>query len=170
MKQEISIKLKRLYELYEQPMYRVAYAVLHQAEAAEDAVSDAFLKVVRHINKIGDPESEEAKHYMIKVIRSTAFTQYRKLQKKYEAEILIEDSSADIPVYDRNDIQISDLLDHLEIPDRELVKMRCCDELPWQTIADKMNITAACARKRFERVRKQLIKLKGEQDCEQVSR
>lgn len=170
MKQESSIKLRRLYELYEQPMYRVAFAVLHHAEAAEDAVSDAFLKVVRHINKIGDPESEEAKHYMIKVIRSTAFNQYRKLQKKYEAEILIEDSILDIPVYDSDSIQVSDLLDQLEISDRELVKMRCCDELPWQTIADRLNITAACARKRFERVRKEIIKLKGEQDREQVSR
>ena len=35
-------KLKELYELYEQPMYRIAYAFLHNKEMAEDAVSDAF--------------------------------------------------------------------------------------------------------------------------------
>lgn len=36
-------KLDQLYALYEQPMYRIAYAILHHTEQAEDAVSDAFL-------------------------------------------------------------------------------------------------------------------------------
>ena len=33
-------KLKLLYDIYEQPMYRIAYAILHHTEQAEDAVSD----------------------------------------------------------------------------------------------------------------------------------
>ena len=39
-------KLHQLYALYEQPLYRIAYAILHQTEQAEDAVSDAFLKII----------------------------------------------------------------------------------------------------------------------------
>lgn len=40
-------KLKRLYELYEQPMYRIAYAVLHNSYLAEDAVSEAFVRLIK---------------------------------------------------------------------------------------------------------------------------
>ena len=29
-------KLHQLYALYEQPLYRIAYAILHQTEQAED--------------------------------------------------------------------------------------------------------------------------------------
>ena len=42
--QEKQETLRQLYEQYEQPMYRIAYAILHHTEQAEDAVSDAFLR------------------------------------------------------------------------------------------------------------------------------
>ena len=45
-------KLHQLYALYEQPLYRIAYAILHQTEQAEDAVSDAFLKIISHLDQI----------------------------------------------------------------------------------------------------------------------
>ena len=48
MTYEDSQKLHSLYELYEQPMYRIAFAVLHSSSLAEDAVSDAFVTVIRH--------------------------------------------------------------------------------------------------------------------------
>ena len=48
-----SEKLEALYRLYEKPLYHIAMAVLHHHEQAEDAVHDAFCKVMRHIK----PES-----------------------------------------------------------------------------------------------------------------
>lgn len=47
MTNEESDKLKRLYEFYEQPMYRIAFSVLHNSELAEDAVSDAFERIIK---------------------------------------------------------------------------------------------------------------------------
>lgn len=52
-------KLKLLYDIYEQPMYRIAYAILHHTEQAEDAVSDAFLRILKNLKKIGDVRSEK---------------------------------------------------------------------------------------------------------------
>ena len=40
-------KLHKLYRLYEKPMYHIAYAVLHHTQQTEDAVSEAFCKVIR---------------------------------------------------------------------------------------------------------------------------
>lgn len=43
-------KLHKLYRLYEKPMYHIAYAVLHHTQQTEDAVSEAFCKVIRHLD------------------------------------------------------------------------------------------------------------------------
>ena len=71
-------KLQTLYQIYEKPMYHIAYAILHHPQQAEDAVSEAFCRVIRHLDKIGEPEHPKTKQYMIKIIRSTAISQYRK--------------------------------------------------------------------------------------------
>ena len=49
-------KLHQLYALYEQPLYRIAYAILHQTEQAEDAVSDAFLHISTKSNRQTAPK------------------------------------------------------------------------------------------------------------------
>ena len=56
-------KLHQLYALYEQPLYRIAYAILHQTEQAEDAVSDAFLKIIPHLDQIESPDSPKTKAF-----------------------------------------------------------------------------------------------------------
>ena len=58
-------KLHQLYALYEQPLYRIAYAILHQTEQAEDAVSDAFLKIIPHLDQIESPDSPKTKAFLI---------------------------------------------------------------------------------------------------------
>ncbi|MFR6496134.1 MAG: hypothetical protein ACLUOF_06835 [Ruminococcus sp.] len=45
--------------------YRIAYAILHHTEQAEDAVSDAFLQNHEESEKIGNVQSEKTKHYIV---------------------------------------------------------------------------------------------------------
>lgn len=71
-----SEKLERLFELYEKKMYATAFQILQDVGQAEDAVQDAFIRVMSHMNQIKSPESQETKHFMIKVIRSAAIDIY----------------------------------------------------------------------------------------------
>ena len=41
--------IENIYKLYEQKMYQVAYSVLHDPGLAEDAVQEAFIKLMKHI-------------------------------------------------------------------------------------------------------------------------
>ena len=52
-------KLHTLYKIYEKPMYHIAYAILHHTQQTEDAVSEAFCRVIANLHKIGDPESPD---------------------------------------------------------------------------------------------------------------
>ena len=82
--QEKQETLRQLYEQYEQPMYRIAYAILHHTEQAEDAVSDAFLRILRNLEKFETMDAVQTKSYIVKVIRSTAINQYQR--NKLESE------------------------------------------------------------------------------------
>ena len=87
MTQENSEKLKALYEVYEQPMYRIAYAVLHDQGLAEDAVSEAFLRLIGKLHKLSDCNSDRTKNYIIKVIKSTSINIYRRNKKRFNSEV-----------------------------------------------------------------------------------
>ena len=47
-------KFERIYNRYRNLMYHVAYKVLSNHYDAEDAVHQAFVAIIRHLEKIGD--------------------------------------------------------------------------------------------------------------------
>jgi RNA polymerase sigma factor (sigma-70 family) len=90
-------KLEELYRLYEKPFYHIAYAILHHHQQAEDAVSEAFLQVMKHLDKINQPDSPAVKNYMIQIIKHTAINQYRKNQRQNQYCTEFDDSVFQIP-------------------------------------------------------------------------
>ena len=163
MTNDESEKLRLLYELYEQPMYRIAYAVLHDEGLAEDAVSDAFIRIMHRIERFSDCKSEKTKAYIVKVIKSTSINIYRKNKRRYSEEVSIDNA---IQVADKAQEQcdtesVNDILRGLGETDRRIVTLRCIEEMSWKEVADKLSLTEANVRKRFERTKKRL-KTKGE--------
>lgn len=165
MTQDNAVKLRRLYELYEQPMYRIAYAVLKNTASAEDAVSDAFEKIIRKIGRIGDPDSPKTKGYIVKTIKNTSIDRYRKNQAFYEKccpigeeAMQLIDSSVDIES-DVIEKENMGLLDSLNERDRQIIMLRCSDGLSWREAAYKLSMSETGIRKRFERIK---LSLKGE--------
>lgn len=163
MTQENSDKVKKLYELYEQPMYRIAYAVLHDEGLAEDAVSEAFIRLMGKLHKIGDCRSSRTKNYIIKIIKSTSINIYRRNKKRFSSELPIDEAlqiADDSQSSDKN-TSVQEILSDLSEPDRSIIVLRCIKQMPWREVADRLSITESNARKRFERTKKRL-KMKGE--------
>lgn len=169
-----SEKLRRLYELYEQPMYRIAYAVLHSSELAEDAVSESFIRIIGNLRKIGDPEAPKTKSYIIRVIKSASIDLYRKCRHFYFSEITVDYNEAQfIDEYANveekvlssgTNGELGKMLCSLGETDRSIVRLRCIEDLPWKEVAKQLSLTESNARKRFERIRKKLTEMKGEND------
>ena len=78
--------IEKCYELYEQKMYHVAYSVLHDEGLAEDAVQEAFIKLMKHNEYFAEPGSDDCKRYIITVIKNSSINMYNK--KKREQEII----------------------------------------------------------------------------------
>ncbi|MBP5361476.1 MAG: sigma-70 family RNA polymerase sigma factor [Ruminococcus sp.] len=169
-----SEKMRQLYDIYEQPMYRIAFAILGNSEAAEDSVSEAFLRLIKHLRRIDEPDSPKTKKYVIKVIRSTSIEQYRRRKQFFnreapiDSEVLqIQDNSVDIEreVFAR---QPAEILDSLTIEERKLLTLRCGYGLSWRETAERLSISESAARKRFERIKKRIITMKGDSDDENI--
>lgn len=80
-----------LFQLYEQKMYHITYAILHDSHLAEDAVMDAFVKMLEHNYRIEDPKSDASKRLVIAVTRSAAIDLYRKNKRVSSKILLTED-------------------------------------------------------------------------------
>lgn len=171
MTDEVSCKIEELYELYEQPMYRIAYAILHNVQQAEDAVHDAFVAIMRCKSDIGDVKGAETKHFIVQTIRNTAINRYRKNMKDSQHFTELDDTAAQIPdehsdvdeciKHMENTEAVKYILSGLNESDREILLLRCCDELSFKEIAQRLNLSEPAARKRYERAKKVARQQKG---------
>lgn len=89
-----AMRLARLFELQEQRMYRIAYAILHDEGQAEDAVMAAFESIVRNAKIPNDPSSLEAARLTTVAVRNAAIDQYRKNSRERQRTCSIPESMA----------------------------------------------------------------------------
>ncbi len=170
-KEENQRKIEELYRIYEQPMYRIAFAILHHVQQAEDATHDAFLKIIRNLGKIDDVSSPETKHFIVQIIRNTAINQYRKNAISMQRHMEWDDAAVQIPdennetmnrMYRMEQREMTEaILDGLSTSEREILILRCEEELSFKEIAARLSLSEAAVRKRFERARKAAQKQKG---------
>ncbi|MDE6853088.1 MAG: sigma-70 family RNA polymerase sigma factor [Lachnospiraceae bacterium] len=158
--------IETCYQLYEQKMYQIAYGILRDVQLAEDAVQNAFLKLMRHNIYFEDANSDDTKRYMITIIKHSAIDIYQ--HKKREQEFLyLSDQVIDRTDHTDQDKQteyaeLNELISQL--PPRYLTVVQCLvnKKLSVKETALELGITEVNVRKRFERAKKMLqIIVKG---------
>lgn len=159
----------RLYTAYEKMMYNIALGILKNQQDAEDAVSEAFIRIINNLSKIKDAESKPTKSFIITIIKSTSINTYNKRKKNEHVDI-----------DDVNDISNEDVeLDYLEKCDRETVH-RAIDKLndnyknalrlkyfygmSTGEMADILDISVEGVRKRLQRAEQSLMIVLSEED------
>lgn len=147
--------IEKCYKLYEQKMYQIAYSVLRDSGMAEDAVQEAFLKLVKCNVYFEDAKSDDCKRYMITVIKHASINIYNKKQKEREIMYLSDREDMMEEQIDRSSSSDSDNLEDLisNLPSKyySVVKCLTIDNLSVKETAVKLGITEANVRKRFER-------------------
>lgn len=147
-----------LYRLYEQSMYFEAYKILHDEYLAEDAVHEAFLRLIRNRSKIADPKSPAVRRYAYKTVRSAALDLYR-AQKKLRENCLVLDETIENTIISEEETLVNLPLSLIsDLPPKYASVMRCLflDGLNIRETAAVLEISEALVRKRCERARKLL--------------
>lgn len=68
----------QVYDLYAQQMYRLAFDILRNAEDAEDAVHEVFLRLVRYTGRLESASHPRTRALVMTVTRSVAIDAYRR--------------------------------------------------------------------------------------------
>lgn len=75
-------KFAALFDKYKKLLLHTAYGILYDYSLAEDAVSEAYIRVYKNLSKIADIESPQTISFLVTIVRNTSRTILNK-EKKY---------------------------------------------------------------------------------------
>ena len=75
-----------LYKEYRQLMYKTAYSVLHNSELSEDAVHEAFLRVIDNLQKFQKYSCKENVAYLVIIVRGIALNKIKRSNRESELD------------------------------------------------------------------------------------
>lgn len=150
--------IEQCFSLYEHKMFYIAYAVLHDVQLSEDAVQEAFIRLIRSGKVFAEPDSEECKKYLYTIIKNVSLNIYRK--RKREAEIMYSagDEVMDLQQseVDCESVNVEELLEDIPKKYADVVKALVIENRPVSEAAVQLDISEANVRKRFERAKKMM--------------
>lgn len=164
--------MEKLYELYEQKMFMVAYSILKDYQQAEDAVHEAFIKLSKHLSKLKDVSCEKSRRYVLMTIKGVSIDLYRKNQAdslhcfQTEADKLVQIAdkhSISETLQVENEMYIEQLLRKLSPIYKEVVLDYYYRQLSICEIAHNLTISEDAARKRLQRAVASLKQMVGDE-------
>jgi RNA polymerase sigma-70 factor (ECF subfamily) len=157
-------KFEILYEQYRRYMFRIAMQILGNAQDAEDAVHEAFIKIIKNLDKISDPKCPQTKHFIVIIVRRTAIDMMR--QKSREPETVTIDDETEGVLMDGNETDVYRTADErlvlaeamAKLPDtyRDVILLKYYHDFSDEMIADQMGMSVANVQKTIQRARKKL--------------
>jgi len=169
-----------LVETYQTPVYNLCYRMLGEAEAAEDAAQETFLRVFQHLNRYDQKRPfatwllSIAAHYCIDRLRRRKLAIFSMdAADESEAGFELPDPASPNPEAesvkkeDRDHMQ--GLLHHLDATDRAAIVMRYWSDFSEAEIADALHLTVSAVKSRLHRARRELAGLWQGQPSKQRS-
>lgn len=131
-------KFAILYETYRHLMMKVALNVLKDTFLAEDAVHEAFIKIAKNMEKIGEIDATATKRYLLTITKNATIAIYRKRNHQFQREIYVDDG-------------ILDILRCLPVKYRDVFLLKYSGNMDNDEIAKVLNITEGTIRQRLSR-------------------
>lgn len=158
-------KFEALYLKYRKHMKYIALKILGDEQLAEDAVHNAFLRIINRLDRFEDICCQETRNLIVIIIRSVSIDMYRKRSKEFgNTDILDKEIKTET---DFSFVQAEDILKKIEaLPEiyRSVLLLKIQYGYSDREIAGLLEIKTDTVSKRLERARKQLKQrlLKGE--------
>ncbi|WP_295580783.1 RNA polymerase sigma factor [uncultured Oscillibacter sp.] len=145
----------RLYRANYQRMSRLAAQLLGSGPRAEDAVHDAFMKLIRHYDELRERPEERLSAWLAVVVKNTALDMLRR--EKHETDLEDARWEPSVPA-DEGQFQALVALIRQMPPDyRRILELRFVAEWSLAEIAQAMDLTESAVKTRVFRGRKLLI-------------
>jgi RNA polymerase sigma-70 factor (ECF subfamily) len=156
----------QLVETYQTHVYNLCYRMLGEAEAAEDAAQETFLRAYQHLHRydrkrpFGTWLLSIAAHYCIDRLRRRKFTMSSIDQDEDEGGFELPDTDRPSPeseaIYGEQRQQMQAVLKRLDSVDRAAIIMRYWHDCSEVEIAESLNLTVSAVKSRLHRARRTL--------------
>ena len=158
--------LAALVEQYAPTLYRVAFSVLRNAADAEDAVQEAFLRVLRHRDSL--EEIRDHRVWLIRIVWNIVLDRKRRAKTRPETDDVSELvrvlpasglSAEESAAAAQHHTRVMGLVDTLPAKEREVLVLSAFEELSSVEIASVLGITESSVRSRLFRARNLMAEL-----------
>jgi RNA polymerase sigma-70 factor (ECF subfamily) len=152
--------LAALVSQYAGTLYRVAFSVLRNPSDAEDAVQEAFLRVLRHRDTLG--EVRDNRVWLIRIVWNIVLDRKRRAKTRPETDDVSELarvlpaaglSAEQIASAAQHHAHVLSCMEQLPAKEREVLMLSAFEELSSVEIASILDITESSVRSRLFRAR-----------------
>jgi RNA polymerase sigma-70 factor (ECF subfamily) len=152
--------LEALVGQYASTLYRVAFSILRNPSDAEDAVQEAFVRVLRHRDTLG--EIRDHRVWLIRIVWNIVLDRKRRAKTRPEtddvaelARVLPADglSAEQRAAAAQHRAHVLSCVDRLPTKEREVMVLSAFEELTSVEIASVLGITESSVRSRIFRAR-----------------
>src|ERR1039458_4783194 len=153
-------RLVALVNQYAGTLYRVAFSVLRNPADAEDAVQEAFLRVLRHRDTLGEVRDQRV--WLIRIVWNIVLDRKRRAKTRPETDDVSELarvlpsgglSAEQIASAAQHHAHVLACVDRLPVKERQVLMLSAFEELNSVEIASVLNITESSVRSRLFRAR-----------------
>ena len=156
--------LSEFYQKYKNRFYAIAYSKLHGKTAAEDAVQEAFLRIVDKPENFFKIEHNKRVAYADVIVRNVAIDMFNK-NNAHKIKGLTEDVSDEAYTLGLEDTVIGSVSKNellafiLKLPvlQRDILNLKVVFELSNSEIAQKLNVSENVVRQRLYQARKSIL-------------
>lgn len=166
---ERTSKAERLFKKYRSVMFSAAISVLNDTYLADDAVSQAFIRVLKHIDKIEEEDAERTASYMAMVCKNIAINMSKRNMYLNINEDTVERMEDTINSYNIDPSKIVqdkesfnvliDYINSLEPRYKEVMILKYYHDMQNKEIARALNVNESTVRKRVIKGREKLFRL-----------
>jgi len=152
--------LAALVDEYATTLYRVAFSVLRNAADAEDAVQEAFLRVLRHRDRLD--EVRDRRVWLIRIVWNIVLDRKRRAKTRPETDDVQELarvlpagglSADERAMAAQHHAHVLSCVDRLPPKERQVIVLSAFEELSSVEIASVLGITESSVRSRLFRAR-----------------
>ncbi len=159
-------KFDYLYNRYKDLLFSKAWAILHDYMLAEDAVSEAYIRIYRNLHKIEGVDAPRSIAFMVTIVKNCALTLLKRNSFEHVHETF-EDTAdpydLEAEVLDGISAQkVYAALDSLDEELKNLFLLKYAYDLPHSEIAAQMGLTENNVTVKLHRTKKKLKMLLSE--------
>lgn len=146
--------ISRLYTKYEHKMYYAALDILHNNHNAEDAVHEAFLRIIDNLHKLTFENDIKTEALVVIIVRNISLNMLKKDKHVDSSDILdeiVEDEAAALAFKQIEENYAVEVINMLSEELRQIVVMRYIFNIDVNAIADTVGLAPATV---YVRIRK----------------